>query len=770
MRFSNLRYLMLALALCVSPALAQKAEVSEPSDLRVDFRSSDPANRFQVGEVIRIEVSMSSTTANRYLEPCTLFRESNFGFSQCRFFSGWSFEILPEGGWVDYTKEFGGPQTFGGPTFEVPVRYLTKEPVVSFYVVTNRFRFDHPGEYKLRLSVDVGFDDEKTKGQEKPHSLTVTRELPLQIVPAEIGWQREIVRKGVEAYSAPPPRATNPPSQAFRDYQEAKLALCALGTPEAARVLAKAIRPSDYEALKCLERSPSLPAGIEEIERLLVDPDVGVTSALFSALVGLLNINESKTVGGLYLSQDVVDKEREALFAALPQKRGEAQVVSLATVLQYPPRTKAKGMDGAYDLPFPPAVIEAAAANFDRLPRETQKLLLESGWDRIRSQQILPPVRQRAEFGDGPAVMRWLELDPASATEFIRKEIVRPQPRFSSFYLRLPDGLQPAEERQVAANFAAFRSLNDDHDLVHSASLLHRYATKAALPTVLPFIDAKLTDWSCSIQVPVLAYLLKVAPEEAEPRVQRVLKSTRRNQVCTSRVLTTLGLLEPGPVLAKIAMEQIEGGGTSAADGAFYLAQYAPAEWKPKIWKQLEIWQKRVAASGAEKRINNGQGSADDMAKTELVRGLIDAYEKAQGWVLHPDDEKRFRKLLDEEAGNQLACSFRCGATLSVGPGAAEYAIYGRANNGRENERESMEYLNSSERLRYSVNQYQCNNLGELKEKLQQFPAGSTFVFAYEFSARDRNELVEISDFLTGHGYKVKNLQDWPFLRADAAR
>jgi hypothetical protein len=44
---------------------------------------------------------------------------------------------------------------------------------------------------------------------------------------------------------------------------------------------------------------------------------------------------------------------------------------------------------------------------------------------------------------------------------------------------------------------------------------------------------------------------------------------------------------------------------------------------------------------------------------------------------------------------------------------------------------------------------------------------GSTFDFTYNFSAADRDELVEISDFLWSHGYKVRNLQNWSFLRPD---
>ena len=76
-----------------------------------------------------------------------------------------------------------------------------------------------------------------------------------------------------------------------------------------------------------------------------------------------------------------------------------------------------------------------------------------------------------------------------------------------------------------------------------------------------------------------------------------------------------------------------------------------------------------------------------------------------------------------------------------------------------------MEYLNSQERLRYSINQYRCANLKALEEKLLQFPIGSTFVFSSgDFTTRDRDELVAINNFLRVHGYKVNNEQNLAFL------
>jgi hypothetical protein len=134
----KVQWFALTVGLLASSMPRQQPAASEPVDLQVQFRSGTGSNRFHIGEVAPIEVLLSSPTPNRYLEPCALFRESNFGFPQCRFSSRWSFSITPETGWVDYTKEFHGFGARGGPTFEVPTHYLTTQPVVFSYQIERK--------------------------------------------------------------------------------------------------------------------------------------------------------------------------------------------------------------------------------------------------------------------------------------------------------------------------------------------------------------------------------------------------------------------------------------------------------------------------------------------------------------------------------------------------------------------------------------------------------------------------------------------------------
>jgi hypothetical protein len=731
MNWLRFPYFTVAIAVLASALLGQQAVAQQPSDLHVELRSATGSNRFQIGEMIPLEVVLSSSAADRYLEPCAIFRESNFGFPQCRYFARLSFSVAPDSGWVDLYKEFPtGPQTFGGPTFPVPSRYLSSTPVAYSYLLTHRYRFDTPGEYRVQLSISVAVDDGATRSATPSASafvgsdFTLKPEIVLQIIPASAEWQAETIQKGYEAYSSPSPRVTDPPSPKLLRYRQAAQALCNLGTPDAARALAKLLSENHpelrYDLPRCLEHAVDAAPAIEEMQRLLVDPDIGVSTDFFSVLMTLLSRDESKKRQFPMAGQGYVSSERDRLFAALPNKRGDAQVQSLLTVLANPSYSKgATAPDGLpFQQPFPSLVIAAVVANFERFPEQSQQWVLGKAWNLIRSPQMLPVVRRSAEAGDGQALLRWIELDPGTATTFIRQEIVRSPPRFSSFYLRLPDEVLPGQEKQIATNFIA---LTDQRDLAHGATLLHRYATREVLPTVLPFIDAQFPNWSCAVKEPVLAYLMKVSPEDAESRVEQMVEDIGHGRGCTNTIFTEIGFLEPSPVLERLAMAEIEANGPLGRDATDYLRLYGSTAAKPFVWKQFVRWHEEFVSSGAEKRMHEGPLANDDYLLSALVNALAEAFTKAQAWVITPDEARSVRQVQGAPAVPSN-CTTNCGASLGLGPGPGSFAIYGCTNEMWLPKPSPMEFLNPSEEHCYSVGQYRCSDIRALEQKPLQFP------------------------------------------------
>ncbi|HXF12838.1 MAG TPA: hypothetical protein VN517_06780 [Terriglobales bacterium] len=753
---------LIALAIC-SQLFAQNLPVPEPADLQVELRSATGSDRFQLGEVIPLEVLISSSTPNHYLEPCKMFWESCFGFPQCRFATRWSFDIIPSAGWTDIG--WHGCMMMSGPTYDVKSSDLTTEPKKYSYTLTNRFRFDSPGKYTVRLSIMVGLDDESNQSGSSPdsalkhNSVRKTAEILLEIVPARDEWKKTVIEHGVAAWTSAPEPYTDSPSREHSKRQQEQQALCNLGTPEAALALV-GLLSRGIDVTHCLKINSNKEVTQAEMRRLLVEPNVGVRPMFFAAYAKLLSPSAQKPDEIAGVPPKVVNEVRDTLFASLPKKIPEAMIPSLETVLMNPMNGYWVTLGSVYDLrePYSDKVIAMAAANFDRLSDQTQAVLLDREWYHLRSPLMLPVVRRKAEAGDGHALLRWFELDPVPATAFMYQEVVRPVPRFSSLYLRLPDESLPAQEHQIAANFVALSVPFDVPEIrIRAATLLHRYATRATLPTVLPFIDKHLADRPCQIQIPVLAYLLKVSPATARPRVEQVLQEVNPSYCPRGEFFPSLGFMEPSPVLDTLAARQVEDGTPLAADAAEYLGRFGSAAMKSLVWEQLSRWHKKYVESGAELRMTRPTRSQDDWLLSSLDSRLLQAYERAQGWTLSSQDVTSLVKLIGDKKTQELACAFSCGSPLNVGPAPGHYTIYARVTDQVYPPDNRIEYLMSTEPFQYSVNQYQCTDLKTLEQKLLQFPSGSIFSFAHTGSGLDQGDWSTISAFLRSHGYSLRN-------------
>lgn len=759
---TGLTALVLSTTFYGSTLFAQDSSAQEPADLKVELRSATGSNRFQLGEVIPLEVFVSSSTPNRYLEPCKMFWESCFGYPQCRFVTHWSFDVIPNTGWTDIGWHRCGAMS--GPTIDVKSFDLTADPKKYSYTLTNRFRFDAPGMYTVRLSITVGLDDETNQigrslnSTVKPNSVRKTAEIVLEITPAGDKWKGTVIEQGVTAWTTKPPVYTNPPSPEYSHYQQEKDALCNLGTPEAALALA-GLLSRGIDVTHCLNINSNKDVEKTEMSRLLVDPNVGVRPMFFAAYAKLLSQGQEKPSPRSAVPPRDVNDVRDTLFASLPKKTPEAMIVSLETLLRNPMLGYWVIQGSSYDLraPYSTAIIAMTAANFDHFSEETQAALLDADWDHLRSPLMLPVVRRKAEAGNGQALLRWLELDPAAAATLMRQEVVRPEPRFSSLYLRLSDESLPEnEQQQIAGNFVM---LSAPEELIREATLLHRYTTRATLPTVLPFIDQHLTEWPCNVQIPVLAYLLKVSPDGARPRVQQVLQKLSPPYYCPrGEFFSSLGSMEAGPVLDALAAKQVEDETPHAADAVMYLGRFGSAAMKPVVWEQLSRWHRKYVGNGAKQRMATPPGKPEDWQLYNMDSRLLEAYTTARGWTLSPEDVLNLKELMGDKETAGLACAFSCGSQESVGPAPGNYYIYGKVNDPVFPIEARIDYLMPMEPYHYGVNQYRCADIKSLEQKLLQFPAGSTFSVAHTGSILDGwGDWTAIGEFLRSHGYSFRN-------------
>ena len=408
------RALLLLLAV-LSPHIAVAGEAH---GLNMDFHTTTGSNVFHLGEVIPIQVSFSSTKPHRYLAPCNLFWHPGFGYPACYFATPWQFTITPAQGWRDTSSELI-PLESSGPIFDVATRSLTREPVTGQETLSDLFRFSQPGEYTVRLTVEIALDDHKPEHKpgdaprpgSKPKTIKVSRELLLHIVPVEMDWEQEVIRNGVEAFSARRRPDVEPGNR------DAAKAFCYLGTPNAALALAR-LAVQDRSGYGCFTRSPSVQTGVEEMQRLFVDPETPVSPRFFELLVGLLGRGPSQRHDMMVISQKIVDEQREVLFQALPRKQGDARIISLMTVLVNPPRVL---QVPAGIMPFQEPVIATLVANWNDLLEDFKDRLLSELWLAVKSPLLLPILRSRAETGDKSALQRWTEMDAPGATEFLKR-------------------------------------------------------------------------------------------------------------------------------------------------------------------------------------------------------------------------------------------------------------------------------------------------------------------------------------------------------------
>ena len=260
---------------------------------------------------------------------------------------------------------------------------------------------------------------------------------------------------------------------------------------------------------------------------------------------------------------------------------------------------------------------------------------------------MLPVVRRKAEAGDGHALLRWLELDPAPATAFMLQEVVRPTPRFSSTYLRLPDRSLPAEQqRQIAANFVTLKSAGGTDALGDLAASLHDAGHTAPRAPIYRPASGRLAlqgaDPGAGLSAQGFAWPGSTARGASPSGEGPIVLSARA-------VLPEPGLYAGLSGAASSGCQASRRGNAVAEDAAEYLRRYGSASMKPFVWQQLSRWHKKYAESGAEARVATGKFTQDDYYVYRLYGRLFDAFVAAHAWMLSPSDVDKLSNLVGKK-------------------------------------------------------------------------------------------------------------------------
>ena len=731
MRWIAIAWLSLvALAAGGSATQDEHSQPSSPADVRLTAAIQGGQTTFRVGEVIPLELSFTSSSEKKYqLDLATYDRSGRLGEE--------TFAIRPESGWVDplYLYFHAILGFIGGGLRGIGV--LSSKPTLVPLELNEWVRFETSGQYRVTVT-----STRVSEAGQAGHRIAVTsNELSLTIIPATPEWQRETLQQALAALAETKPKAALSRGQPD-PRREAVKTLRYLGTAAAAKEMADRMNDAECGS-DCkfgLIGSPERAAGLDEMRRLLADPEFPVDNQFLDTMsvVGL----PADATGDLPTQRQQLEAAfLRDLVSALGTKRGPALAVSADTVVE------AAAMSSR-ELPpdLKRSVTAQLIANFDQLPMRTQGELLQNRWKTLDQRAMLPLLERVAErYRDGPALnetntwlfnsasaaalTHWYELDPAGARPAILREIVRPKPRFDAAVLgMLPDKELPEVEQTLVDHLLQ----PQNHDVsANLASLIHRYASQAMEPQMISYLDDQLYTTGCGFDVSLLAYLLKVDPVAAVPRVEKV--AAGRKGLCNRDLLPKLGKLQNDPVLEDLAIRALDDGDPGVvANAAAYLGEFGDAAAEPALWSHLTAWYGRWAGHEADLRPSPNQNT-DGAYQASAGTSMIQALATGKSWLA---DEPKLHRLVQLSVGTEQHRTAEGWLNMWLRPHAIQFIPY--------------------EKPAFQIVQYNPSSLQAAKEKLLQFPAGTVFQWSALTPDERAGKLYqELSGFAAGHGMKI---------------
>jgi|HubBroStandDraft_6_1064221.scaffolds.fasta_scaffold41430_3 hypothetical protein len=733
---------MYALLLSLFLALPASARPPSPPDVDPDVTLQlsivGARTEFHIGETVPLLLAFSAAIKNRYqINMAQYDRSGRMNYEQ--------FNLSPSGGAVDplagHLSGFGGGLT----SFD----FLTPNPWTITLDLNEWLRFTQPGDYRLTITSNrVSVKDPSSPMGAS--SVTVqSNEISFKIIPATKDWQTEVLTNAVVALNEPPSKPEDREKDA-KARRQALETLRFLGTPDATAELARRFRGEDnggldYVCMLGLISSPDPDVARRALEHELEEPDHPISDNFFYAL-------QTLAAGGTAPNQDWKKDERqvlEALVSALPAKRGKALTVSLTTAVN-------KAWNGA-EIPEQTtnALVAQMVSLFDQLPSDGQALLLTNRWDKVAGPNMVPILRHYAEaYQDFPqmremkaysslelsasALQHWYELDPVGARPAIIREITRPRPRFGARVLGiLPDETLPEVDFALAEHLTAG---SDFDGIANITSLIARYATDAILPQVTAKLDPSLGKWACAIQDPLLAYLLRVNPPLARPRIEQAVAARGKDfSACNHGLFPSIAEIHYDPVLEEIAIHSLDDSDPQVAmNAASMLGRYGSPAAESGLRQRFAAWSVAWTGREAELDLTFAATSGDRADQLGLGENLVRALATAKSWLADEDSLRRLSELtrvkrVRDELDSYLKTWENHPPIISFHNNPAPAGLDAR------------------------VAQYEFHSVDDLESKLRQFPAGTKFVLQTPVldPSPDQHTLAELRTFLKNNGMIV---------------
>jgi hypothetical protein len=389
------------------------------------------------------------------------------------------------------------------------------------------------------------------------------------------------------------------------------------------------------------------------------------------------------------------------LVSSLASKQPEARAVSMTTLLD-----SLRGTDVTPS--WLPAMAGSLVADFRKLPAKMQSNLLETRWSTIRTQAMLPVLREIYTHPPEPrvdpplqdtAARRIYDLAPEEGRRLILSQIAAPDTYLTIGTLRmLPDRTLPEMNDILAARLEARQSV-DLLILRYATANVVRRVEKAYLNRNEELDRQKLPHCGG----PLVFYFLQHDPDFGERELRRAMDDPAPYPACYDIGFQFHGLDRNAysPALERLAIEFLGSSKVPVKRGAAeVLGKYGSSAAQKPLWDTVEYfhsWWK-----GHEDMLASAQGQEG----IQLERALRIALAQADSWTLQEEGLNRLLSLCSSEWCKQDVNGWRSQAALPA-------AI--RISGGRDGS------------LRVGVAQYETDSVEQLRRKVMQFPAGAAF-------------------------------------------
>jgi hypothetical protein len=738
-----------------SLAPAASALSRNPEGLSFTIRFKDNKTQFRQGEIVRIEMAFASSLPRTYiLNAASYDRSGRLEIDD--------YHVTPEDGIVDPLKDYSESGLFG---FMGGGLYTTPELESKPYRITAELnewvRFDKPGKYRLSVTTDrvSKLKPDGSRAFNSPSLAVVSNTIEFEIIAPDKAWSKQKLTEAITRLNA-------------TDKSEEQRAACRtlrfMNSVASAREMMRRFRGTDAgcdsEYSFGLIASPHRALVVKEMESLMAAPEHPVSGSFLHTLSLLRYLLEHPEPPPSYpqgdaekrkLWQDEMQARRaayeqlltgylEQLGSVVSRKQKGALAISLNTLFEYR-RDATQGRDASRS----DEQLSSALLNvFADLPGDKQYAILNYRWKQIGNQAWLPLLRRiyekppprdsdTREMRD-IALRRIYELAPDEARSIIIKEIRSGRPRVSAAALEiLPEKTLPELDETLAAQLEHLNA-DDEYDTLGSyATLVERYATDAIFPRVKAAFENRIGKLACAVQTPLLAYFLRVDIAFGLEALKQAL-AARKDTGCYRSELANVAQLYWHPEMEQLALAHLDDRNAEViAQAATVLGEHGSAASEQFLWDAMERWHERY--NGRESQLRADMKKNDALVDPSMVESyLLRAVGAARAWLTDAQGLKKLRELCVTEQGQQQAAQMldQWGTNIVI--------TFSLEDDGVESA---------------SIAQYQLPTLAALKDKLAQFPRGTTFTWnpIYGEGKAGARVFTELQAYLNEHGMKLES-------------